>query len=166
MLFMDAEMSQEDKMLSLIQLVFVDLPEVCDISEAYDFIMWFYLCGKPAPAGKNEGLDNSGAAYDYDYDDGYIYAAFLSQYRINLRTAKLHWWEFRALFRSLEGDRRFSEITGFRTMEISLKMSAEMQSYYRKMKERYAIPVSEAEKAELDGLTEALLNGGDISRFL
>ena len=51
-------------------------------------------------------------------------------------------------------------------MEISTKMSPEMQSYYLRMKEHYAIPISEEEQAELDGLTNALLSGGDISKFL
>ena len=165
MLFSDDNISREEKMAGIFRLAFIDMPEKEDIDAAYEFILWFYLCGK-APLGGGGDGSCSVKAFSYDYDDGYIYASFLAQYRIDLRTAELHWWEFKALFRSLEQDRRFSEIMGFRTMEISTKMSPEMQSYYLRMKEHYAIPISEEEQVELDGLTDALLNGGDISKFL
>ena len=32
------------------------------------------------------------------YDSPYIYADFMREYGINLSTAELHWFEFRALF--------------------------------------------------------------------
>ena len=41
------------------------------------------------------------------YDDDYIYSAFLSQYNIDLQDIKhLHWWKFKAMFKSLNEDNR------------------------------------------------------------
>lgn len=165
MLFSDDGLSREARLEGVFRLVFPQMPSAEDLDEAYDFVMWFYLCGK-SPETSGGGSGSSEQAFSYEHDDGYIYASFLAQYRIDLRTAKLHWWEFKALFRSLEKERRFTEIAGFRTMDISSKLSPELRNYYTKMKEQYALPIPESDRQELDELTKALLNGGDISKYI
>jgi hypothetical protein len=51
----------------------------------------------PRPTGKASGV----IPYDWKLDSEYIYAAFMQQYGINLVTANLHWFDFRALFNGL-----------------------------------------------------------------
>lgn len=75
--------------------------------ETVEAILNFYRCGKPPE--KHSGGGNDKAVFDYDFDDGYIYAAFLEQYGIDLNDANLHWWKFRALFMSLRADCMFTK---------------------------------------------------------
>jgi hypothetical protein len=51
----------------------------------------------PRPAGKASGV----IPYDWKMDSEYIYAAFMQQYRIDLITIDLHWFDFCALFNGL-----------------------------------------------------------------
>lgn len=41
---------------------------------------------------------------DYELDADYIYAAFMSRYRIDLCEADLHWYQFLALFNGLKNE--------------------------------------------------------------
>lgn len=50
--------------------------------ETVEAILNFYRCGKPPE--KHSGGGNDKAVFDYDFDDGYIYAAFKEQYGIDL----------------------------------------------------------------------------------
>ena len=63
-----------------------------NILEAIEKIMWFYSCGKDNNVtnnGNDENANNS-KIYDYNYDDDYIFSAFISQYRIDLNS-NLHY---------------------------------------------------------------------------
>jgi hypothetical protein len=51
----------------------------------------------PRPTGKADGV----ISYDWELDSEYIYAAFMQQYRIDLITTDLHWFDFCALFNGL-----------------------------------------------------------------
>jgi hypothetical protein len=55
----------------------------------------------PRPTGKAEDV----VPYDWKLDSEYIYAAFMQQYRIDLVTANLHWFDFCALFNGLANTR-------------------------------------------------------------
>ena len=49
--------------------------EPCPMNEeTVEAILNFYRCGKPPE--KHSGGGNDKAVFDYDFDDGYIYAAF------------------------------------------------------------------------------------------
>ncbi|MGN0502453.1 MAG: Gp15 family bacteriophage protein, partial [Ruminococcus sp.] len=74
--------------------------------ETTEQILWFYRCGKP----EQKGGKSSKKIFDYDYDDGYICAAFMEQYHIDLNKANLHWWKFHALMLSLSENTEFVKI--------------------------------------------------------
>ena len=102
--------------------------------------------------------------YSFQYDDDYIYAAFLEQYGIDLQDVEdLHWWKFRALFKGLREDTEIVKIMGYRSIEITSKMPKEQREFYKKMQSVHALPIPDAEKEANDLLTEALLHGGDLT---
>lgn len=126
--------------------------------EAIEKMIWFYRCGKEEKKGGSG--EASGPSYSFEYDDSYIYAAFMNQYHIDLQTVEyMHWWAFRALFDSLDDRQRISEIIRIRTIKLS-DVPKEQQKYYREMKKVYALP--KRKKTEKDeALEELLLHGGD-----
>ncbi len=114
--------------------------------EALEGMLWFYTCGKSeqdekqsAGTGKGPGIQKR--IYDYDVDAPLIYAAFLSQYGIDLQDIPyLHWWKFNALFQGLSENQKIVEIMGYRAINLStIKNKAERQ-HYAQMQAKYALP--------------------------
>jgi hypothetical protein len=53
--------------------------------------------------------------YSFAKDANYIFSAFQQTHGIDLTTAKLHWWQFLALFMDLGGETAFSNIVDLRS---------------------------------------------------
>lgn len=77
-------------------------------------------------------------AYDFEKDSEYIFSAFLDSYGIDLTTERLHWWRFKALFKSLPEDCQMCKIMMYRTIDIK-KVPKEQRSFYSRMKQRYSL---------------------------
>ena len=91
----------------------------------------------------------------------------MDQYRIDLQDIEdLHWWKFKAMFKSLKEDNEIVKIMGYRSVDLSKIKDKEEKAYYRNMKELHKIPVSQSEREKIDKINEILLNGGDISEIL
>ena len=167
MMITDDELEAAEKVSLALQLYYPDVPE--DIGEAVDKILWFYKCGKMQNTHKTDNGDTEDNThvdriYSFDYDDDYIFAAFMEQYGIDLQDVEyLHWWKFKALFMGLNENTEFCKIMGYRSVKISGNMSKEQRAFYNKMKEIHALPVSEKEQQMNDMLLEALQNGGDLT---
>lgn len=168
LLIQDDEMDAKDKIMPALNLYYPEIPQ--NISEAVDKLLWFYRCGKNTDDIRNDSGNAEGApnkVYSFEYDDDYIYAAFLEQYGIDLQDVKyLHWWKFRALFKSLGENTEFVKIMGYRSMKISSKMSKEQKDFYKHMQEIHALPMSDREKEANAILTETLINGGDLTGLI
>lgn len=138
-LLMLEDMPDSEKLGHALTLYYPEQPE--NVSEAIKKILWFYRCGKEESNVERIGGANRGPAYSFEQDDRMIYAAFLEQYGIDLTDAKafLHWWQFCALLESLSDKCKFSQVVGYRTMEIPRKMPKHEKDFYLEMKRRYAI---------------------------
>ena len=114
------------------------------ITEGINKILWFYRCGDNSSGATKCGgpeVLTPQAIYSFEHDAEYIYAAFLDQYGIDLQDIEyLHWWKFRAMFKGLKKDNLISQIMGYRAIQITDDMSDAEKSYYRKMKQIYALP--------------------------
>lgn len=149
-----------------IGLVFDGCPPPPELdNETVGQMMWFYRCGHPdTPLGGNGAPKQR--IYDYNVDDGYIYAAFLQQYGIDLQTeAQLHWWQFYAMFISL-GNCKFIDILGWRSAKISSKMSPDQRAFYRQMQKMYALPQPKNEDDKTAEINARLIRGEDVSDLL
>ncbi len=166
LLAQDPAVQEKDKVLRALDLYYPQIPK--DIQVACGQLIWFYRCGKQeAQDGDGEDSGDGRKVYDFEHDADYIYAAFLEQYGIDLTKAKhLHWWKFRAMFRGLDDNCEFVKIMGYRGMKIPSKMPKEQKAFYRRMKRIYALPLPEKEQQKNDAITEALMNGGDVSSLL
>jgi len=134
------------------------------IVEKTERIIWFYSCGKDgADHSKTEEKrqgKTSRHIYSFEHDAEYIYAAFLSQYGIDLQeTVDLHWWKFMALFKSLSADNEICRIMQIRAMELDSSMSAKQKERYLKLKRLYALPDMRTEQEKAQDFSKAFLAG-------
>ena len=165
MMMQDEELSNEEKLLKALELYYPIIPD--NVEEAIDKIKWFYRCGKDIVKSNNESHGESVKIYDYEYDDDYIYSAFLSQYNIDLQDIKhLHWWKFKAMFKSLNEDNKIVKIMQYRSIDLSEIKDKEQNAYYRKMKKLYNIPRSTGEVEKIRAIEEALMKGESIKHLL
>lgn len=164
LLLLDDEVSPEDKLEGALRLFYPVMP--LNVNEAIEGILWFYECGKEKPESKGGG-SGTPRIYSYDFDDSYIYSAFLSQYNLDLQDLDyLHWWKFKAMFQSLNEDCEIRKIMGYRAITITNDMSKEHKAFYTNMKNLYKIPLSKNETEKLSAIEGALINGGDLTGLL
>lgn len=152
---------ETDEMKLLLELLRLYYGEIIppNIPIAIEKALWFYAGGELKAKGNASKKE---ALYSFEYDGDYIYSAFLEQYGIDLTYAKLHWWKFRALFLSLSDKTKLSEIIGYRSVQISGKMSKEEKEFYKKMKKIYALPKNQKEEERMHEIRERLRKGESI----
>lgn len=168
LLMQDNSIRDEDKINMALKLYYNKIPCKKYQKEAIEKILWFYKCGKDIIKSKGNGKGKSvNQIYSFEHDDDYIYAAFMDQYGIDLQDIKyLHWWKFKAMFKSLKQDNEIVKIMGYRSMDLSKIKDKEQKAYYKKMKELYKIPIPKDEEEKLKEINEALANGNDVSNLL
>ena len=166
LLMQDGTIEEDDKILMALQLYYPDIPE--NIKKAIEQMLWFYRCGKDVSSSKGNGKSKGVTQiYSFEYDDNYIYSAFLDQYNIDLQDIEyLHWWKFKAMFKALKDDNMIVKIMGYRSMDLSKVKDKEQKAYYRRMQKLYEIPISKDEQNKLDDITIALLSGEDLNKVL
>lgn len=166
LLMQDGTIEEDDKILMALQLYYPDIPE--NIKKAIEQMLWFYRCGKDVSSSKGNGKSKGVTQiYSFEYDDDYIYSAFLDQYNIDLQDIEyLHWWKFKAMFKALKDDNMIVKIMGYRSMDLSKVKDKEQKAYYKRMQKLYEIPISKDEQNKLDDITIALLSGEDLSKVL
>lgn len=152
LLLTDDDICMDDKKIcSLKEIIF---PVVPDDGQLWDFIIWFYNCGKvPSESGNRKRPSQKQAAvYSFEHDYGYIYSAFLELYGIDIVDIPyLHWWKFKSLFTSLH-DCRFTDIVGYRSEKITSKTPDYRKDFLKEAKKIYALPKSLSEQQKLDEL--------------
>lgn len=103
--------------------------------ESLDAVLEFYAGASTENRTKSGG---NVQAYDFEKDSEYIFSAFLDSYGIDLTTERLHWWRFKALFKSLPEDCQMCKIMMYRTIDIK-KVPKEQRKFYREMKAKYSL---------------------------
>lgn len=175
-LLLDPLMPDDEKLNTVLVLyygknIFSMLVDMDTVQDALNGIMWFYRCGTDMDTVDPDTEDDEEPSgkdppFSYEHDAGYIYAAFIEAYGIDLTKNRLHWWQFRALFLGLPETVLFCKIMGYRTMEIPPKMSKDKKRFYQRMKRIYKLP-EPAERVRLEKELNAILEqGGDISQLM
>ena len=161
LLMQDKNKNEKDKIMQALKLYYYDLDKIKDIKQAIDGLLWFYRSGKDIIIQENnneEKEEKTKQIYSYEFDDEYIYSAFMEQYKIDLNSIKyLHWWKFKALFNSLNENTQFVKIMGYRAMNLAKIKDKDMKANYKRLQKTYTLPDlrSEVEK-ESDFANELL----------
>lgn len=160
LLMEDDTFEEHEKIAMALELFYEEIPK--DIDKAMEELLWFYRGGKEY---SKKHTMNTEPMYSYEYDDEYIYSAFLQQYNIDLQNYEgyrnnqnnyLHWWRFLALFKGLTDQCEIVKIMGYRSADLS-EMSIEQRKYYQKMKQVYKLPVSDRVKRHENELIQKLM---------
>ncbi len=163
MLLSDNSLSDRRKMEEMINLFFVEETPERITEEVINSIIDFYRCGKQETRKQKavrRTVKNKKKVYDFECDDAYIYAAFVSAYNIDLNEIDyLHWWKFKALFNGLPSDCEFVKIMGYRATDATSIKDNKERNRILKLQALYALPehLTVEEKAARIG---AVLGGG------
>lgn len=166
-LMQDNAIEPKEKTKRAIELYYPVPPQ--NYAEAVNALLWFYKCGKEENPVKQKMAARKAKTrvYSFDYDDDYIYAAFMTQYGIDLNDIEyMHWWKFRAMFNSLTNQNEFVKIMEYRSMDIKGDMPKEQKEFYKKMQKLHALPTARDEDEKLNDIEQALINGGNLSGLL
>lgn len=166
LLMQDSSIEENDRIFIALELYYPVIP--ANVNEAIENMLWFYRCGKDIKSHKGNCKGKSVTQiYSFEHDDDYIYAAFMDQYNVDLQDIDyLHWWKFKAMFKSLKEDNEIVKIMGYRSMDLSKIKDKEQKAYYKKMQKIYEIPINQDEREKLDAIEKALLTGQDISKLI
>lgn len=158
----DKEIPNEARMPTVATMVGIDfisyLEDPVGISKA---LIEFYMCGKESK--DDTGHTNGKRAYNFMYDMDILYASFRQQYGLNILKEKMHWFEFKALFESLNENTAMAKAIKYRTMDTSelkgkdLENARKLEKYWRLPEEKDA---SEKTPEELEAEVLARCYGG------
>ena len=154
LLMQDDTVSKQNKIMQTLRLYYPRLEQITDFKKAIEDVIWFYRCGKELANSNKKGKNGKQGKqiYSYEFDDDYIFSAFMQQYKIDLQDIKyLHWWKFKAMFDGLNENTKMAEIMSYRAMDISKIKDKEEKKRYKNLQEIYALPdMRTAEQKEAD----------------
>lgn len=131
----DESLSNDEKFLTAMDLLFPqDKPPV---NEAEEAITWF-LNEYNHDNMSSKKKEKEEIVFDFDIDQWRIYAAFKSQYNIDLNTAQLHWFVFMGLLSNL-AECALTRVMDIRQKEITPKMSRKEKNAIMAAKKVFAI---------------------------
>ena len=102
--------------------------------DAFKALVEFYT------AGPQEVSDRPGSSRTEELALDSV-TAFQQAYGIDLTTAKLHWWRFKALMSNLPEETQLVKIIGFRTADLT-QFQGEERERRAELKERFALPAA------------------------
>lgn len=128
-----------------------------NLGELLSALFDFLLCGENPKKTPAKVKKKKNDIYSYEYDDKYIYAAFYGQYGIDLTSANMHWWVFKALFDGLYGENKFCRIIEYRATDAAKIKDSKQRAYIRKMQNIYRLPDNRTQAEKDADIAEALL---------
>lgn len=154
------------KMICFIQRAFGSAAWGQDVYDLVSAFVYFLSCGEEhkEDSGSRESTssDHRNTAYDFAEDGERIVAAFEREYGIDLTNDYVHWWRFRALLDDLLTPDKFTDIVGFRCIDVSSikdererKYYTEKQRFYRLHKDQEPTTVEELNASMVNALIKA-----------
>lgn len=152
MMLFDEGGSFLQKVPELLKLCYISLPDT--LREAVDGMVSFYMGPARQKVGRSGKMQRP--CYSFWQDEELIYAAFYQQYGIDLTSAALHWWQFKALLQGLGEGTQLYKVIQYRRMDTSNIKNAEEKRFYRQMKELYKLCDNRSESEKEQAAAEAL----------
>lgn len=140
LMMLDDELTEEEKITTALNLYYPVIPN--NLNKAIDEIIKFYSCSFNENSSNTTGSSKTyNDVYNFEFDSEYIYSAFLDQYNIDLNSIEyLHWWKFKAMFKSLKEDNLISKIISYRSINLSEIQDDDERARYKNLKDLYKLP--------------------------
>ena len=140
----------------VLRLAFCDKLLPANIEDTLGAIISFYGCNQTASKKPSKRAKTQKRIVSFTHDSSLIYAAFLSQYCIDLTSDTLHWWKFRALFDALTDEHKISEVMKCRGTDALKIKDKDRRMYVKRMQEQYRLPdnrsIEEIERDNIENL--------------
>ncbi|MBQ9915516.1 MAG: bacteriophage Gp15 family protein [Clostridia bacterium] len=149
-IFRDEGLSPQQKLVRALSLCYSREALPPTVSDAVGGMLDFYR-GAARKDGARGGEQRE-PVLDFSQDAPLLYAAFLTQYGIDLSRDSLHWHRFRALLSGLSPEHRICQVMGYRSVDLSTISDKKKKAFYRKMKRLYAISKEQDVAAALSEL--------------
>lgn len=144
----DKELTEQEQLLVAANLLFDNRIPSPDV--AVNGVGWFMAANN---YDNYDGIKPSCVPLmDYNIDQWRIYAAFMSQYHIDLNTAVMHWFIFRGLLDNLN-ECSFTDVIQLRQKKIPPYLSAKEKEEFRKRQRIFEL--GKSGKTEDSGLSES-----------
>ena len=130
------------KLAEILALCYKELPP--NPEAALKEIINFHHLNRPFK--KSSGKGSQKRIISFVADEQYVSAAFLSEYKIDLNTAQMHWFKFKSLFDGLPPTQKICEIMNIRSVDIGTIKDKQSKSQYRKLKHMYRLPDNRTEE--------------------
>lgn len=126
------------------------------LEDTLSAVISFYGCNETTSKKASKGAKSQKRIVSFTHDSALIYAAFLSQYHIDLTCDMLHWWKFRALFDALTDEHKLSEVMKCRGTDALKIKDKDRRAYVKRMQEQYKLPdnrsIEEIERDNIENL--------------
>ena len=151
----DRAICDEERALAIIYLLFGFIPE--ENLEVYlEKATIFLQCGKTREEQEQQKKD-----MDFVFDRTYINASFMSDYKLDLNTIKMHWWQFCELIQGLTEQCVLSRVREIRNYNLNEIKDTAARIKMARAQESVALPIRHT-KEELEAMEafDQLLKGG------
>ena len=163
LLMQDNQIKEEEKIELSLNLFYKDMKfeSIDEIKKAIKGILYIYTLGKSEEKKddriKEKEYKKQKAIYSFEHDANFIYSAFWHDYKLDLNDIDyLHWWKFRSLFEGLNDENKICEIMEYRAVDLSKIEDKKQQEYYRKLKNKFALPDNRSEEEKEQDFANAL----------
>lgn len=134
-----SEKSNDEKTADL--LAFVASLGLPFLEETLKAITVFFAGGEK----KHKSEKNKQPMYNFETDSPLIFSAFLTQYRIDVSSEKMHWWKFKELFSTLSSEHIISEVIWARGANTS-DMDANTKKRVQTLRKAYPLHTTKKHK--------------------
>ena len=138
----DPDISEVERAYGVIGLLYADPPHDEHLNEALSLAVKFLQVGNDRePRYRRPDMD-------FDADEMYIKASFLSDYKIDLDDAGMHWWKFCTLLQGLTDDCILNRVRDLRNYDLSTVKDAKSRQKITQAQRDVALPTRMSEEEQ------------------
>lgn len=152
----DPDIAETERALGIIGILYKQIPD--NLEEAMEMAIQYLRCGKEEREG------DSKADMDFDYDENFIKASFMTDYKIDLDDSiDMHWWKFSNLLNGLTDTSILNRVRDLRNYDASSVKDPASRRKIAKAQRELALPnaLSQEDQDLLDEFYSQLDLGGD-----
>ena len=141
----DTDICDEERALAVIYLLFGDVP----VENIADFLR---IAGDYLRCGEKENPTDGTRDMDFIADEKYISASFMSDYRIDLSTTDMHFWQYIQLIQGFTDNAVMSRVREVRNYDLAEIKDPKTRAKMIKAKESVALPekITKEEQKAID----------------
>ena len=130
----DTEICDQERALAVVFLLFGEVP-LEDMGEFLRIAGNYLRCGEKETAQEAHERD-----MDFNADEKYIVASFMSDYRIDLSSVDMHFWQYIQLIQGFTEDAIMSRVRDIRNYDMSELKDPKARAKMAKAKATLALP--------------------------